>query len=133
MKEYVHMVEEGGYATVSDINNDNETYKNNAPVTIMGILSKVTKKLTRNDTMMAILQLQDLTGNIEVLLFSKTYDRYSSMLEEDKIVLISGKISIKSDSFNDESEEEETHDTASIICSDIIFPRRMSSSSTSEE
>ena len=119
MKEYVHMVEEGGYATVSDINNDNETYKNNAPVTIMGILSKVTKKLTRNDTMMAILQLQDLTGNIEVLLFSKTYDRYSSMLEEDKIVLISGKISIKSDSFNDESEEEETHETASIICSDI--------------
>ena len=68
---------------------------------------------------MAILQLQDLTGNIEVLLFSKTYDRYSSMLEEDKIVLISGKISIKSDSFNDESEEEETHETASIICSDI--------------
>ena len=67
MKEYVHMVEEGGYATVSDINNDNETYKNNSPVTIMGILSKVTKKLTRNDTMMAILQLQDLTGIFEDL------------------------------------------------------------------
>ena len=70
---------------------------------------------------MAVLQLQDLTGNIEVLLFSKTYDKFSSLLAEDKIVLVSGKISIRSDAYGGagDTEEEENYETASIICSDI--------------
>ncbi len=121
MKDYAQMISKGGYSTVADINNDTDTFVNNAPVSIIGILSKVTKKLTRNDTMMAVLQLQDLTGNIEVLLFSKTYDKFSSLLEEDKIVLVSGKISIRSDAYGGagDTEEEENYETASIICSDI--------------
>ena len=36
--------------------------------------------------MMGIMQVQDLTGNIEVLLFSKTFDKYSHEIEEDAVV-----------------------------------------------
>ena len=119
------MVADGGYPTVAQLNADTETYVNNARVRIIGILSKVTKKMTKNETMMAILQLQDITGNVEVLLFAKAYEKYSHMLEEDKVVLISGKISIREDNFgkeasDEEGMQEETRESVKIICNEIV-------------
>ena len=40
-----------------------------------GILAHVNQKVTRNNTIMAFLKLEDLTGTIEVIVFPKTLDK----------------------------------------------------------
>ena len=62
-----------------------------------GILSYVNFKVTRNNTMMAFLTLEDLTGNMEVIVFPRTLDRVRENIKEDALVIIKGRISIKDD------------------------------------
>lgn len=114
MKEYAHLVEAYGTQTIGEIFSDDSEYGDGDKVEVMGILAKVTKKMTRNDTMMAILQLQDLTGTLEVLLFGKAYERNQHLLVEDKVVIVKGRLSIEKDDF-DSDEESDMREIAKII------------------
>jgi len=71
--------------------NDNDV------VIIGGILTDVKQKVTRNNTIMAFLQLEDLTGTIEVIVFPRTLDKLRHLIEPDSLVKIRGRISIKED------------------------------------
>ena len=49
---------------------------------------------------MGFVTLEDLTGQIEGLVFPKVYEKYGGMLKTDELVILTGKLSIR--------EEEET-------------------------
>ena len=66
-------------------------------VILGGIIAEYNQKITRNNTMMAFLKLEDLTGIIEVIVFPKTLDKVRENLKEDALVVIKGRISIKED------------------------------------
>lgn len=66
-------------------------------VILGGIIAEYNQKITRNNTMMAFLKLEDLTGVIEVIVFPKTLDKVRESLKEDALVVIKGRISIKED------------------------------------
>ena len=63
---------------------------------IMGgmISNKVIKTTKRND-IMASLDLEDLYGNIEVIVFPQTLKKYNEILNEDNIIFVRGSLSIK--------------------------------------
>lgn len=62
-----------------------------------GMLVSVRAKATRKGSMMAFLQLEDLTGQIECLLFPAIYERYQKDLQEDTAVLLTGRLSVRED------------------------------------
>jgi len=64
-------------------------------VILGGLLRGITRKITRNSAMMAFLQLEDLSGVIEGIVFPKTYEKIVEGLKEDRIVLLKGRVSIK--------------------------------------
>ena len=69
----------------------------NVTVIVGGILTEVNQKVTRNNTMMAFLKLEDLTGTIEVIVFPKALDRLRDIIKEDTLVKLKGRVSIKED------------------------------------
>lgn len=71
--------------------------KDNQTVILGGILTEVNQKVTRNNTLMAFLKLEDLTGEIEIIVFPKTLDRIRDNIHLDGLVLIRGRLSIKED------------------------------------
>lgn len=71
--------------------------QDNDTVILGGILTEVNQKVTRNNTMMAFLKLEDLTGTIEVIVFPKTFDRLRGVISQDSLVTIKGRVSIKED------------------------------------
>lgn len=71
--------------------------KDGAIVTIGGIIEEKKIKYTRNDQVMAFLQVEDLFGTIEVIVFPKTYQKYGSIINEDKKVLLKGRVSAEED------------------------------------
>ena len=117
MNEYEHMVESADATHIAAFNNEDEGFKNNDKVRAFGILTKVTRKMTKSETMMAILQLEDLTGSMEVLVFGKAYERLNAKLNEDDVVIISGKLSIE-DSIR-EDDEGEGREPAKLIAQEI--------------
>ena len=66
-------------------------------VAMGGLIAEKRMKATKNGSMMAFVQLEDLYGVTEVLVFPKVYDRVSQMLKTDDPVLMSGKLSIRED------------------------------------
>lgn len=83
--------------------------KDNMDVVTGGIITNVRKKTTKNNTMMAFVTIEDLYGIMELLIFPKTYEKFSGILLEDNIVLVKGRLSLRED------------DTPKIIPENISF------------
>ncbi len=60
-----------------------------------GILTEVKGKATKKGDYMAFVTLEDLTGQIECLVFPRVYEKYQALLQEDEAVMIRGKISVR--------------------------------------
>ena len=60
-------------------------------------LLQIKNKVYQNNSIMAFVTLEDLYGAIEVIVFPLVYSKYSSLLEEDKVVTIKGRISLRED------------------------------------
>ncbi len=61
-------------------------------VTIGGIVASVRDITTKNGRHMAFIRIEDHTGAIEVILFPGSYEQFASTLQQDKVVLIKGKV-----------------------------------------
>ena len=62
-----------------------------------GILTEVKGKATKKGAYMGFITLEDLTGQIECLVFPKVYEKYQAMMAVDDLVVLSGKLSIRED------------------------------------
>ena len=69
--------------------NERETVK------VIGIVTSVKRITDKKGRPMAFVQLEDLRGSIEALIFSDVYDRHQGMIEPDTILLMDGSISKK--------------------------------------
>ncbi|NDA80406.1 MAG: DNA polymerase III subunit alpha [Actinobacteria bacterium] len=65
---------------------------NDEIVTIAGLITGIQRKVTRAGASWAIVTLEDLTGAIEVMAFSNTYNQYATLMGEDVIVLVKGRV-----------------------------------------
>ncbi|WP_010294652.1 DNA polymerase III subunit alpha [Clostridium senegalense] len=83
-----------------DIEEDNSKVSDNDRVIVGGLISTVNRKITKNNTMMAFLTLEDLYGAIEVVVFPKTFERYRNLLNEDEVVLVKGRVAVREDEQN---------------------------------
>ena len=70
-------------------------FRNRTPVIFMGMIEQIRKILTKRGEPMIFLKLLDLTDNIEAVVFPGTLNEYGHLLEEDKCVIIRGKVSTR--------------------------------------
>ena len=101
LEEYIAMWKKKITNTTTDFYLDDEsgfpTVKDDATVTIGGIISDKKIKYTKNDQVMAFLVLEDLVGSVEVIVFPKTYEANAPRLNEDAKVFIEGRVSVEED------------------------------------
>jgi DNA polymerase-3 subunit alpha len=67
-------------------------------VTVGGILSSVSRKMTKLGKSWASCQLEDLEGAVEVMFFPASYELAAPHLVEDTVVLVRGKVDMREDS-----------------------------------
>ncbi|MCX7990656.1 MAG: DNA polymerase III subunit alpha [Proteobacteria bacterium] len=103
--DYQEQIESLSDVTVSKIHN----YENNRSVSIVGsVLTLSEKKIKKNNRKFAILNFEDLTGNIEVAVYSEPYEKYKKILFSDKPIYIKGFVS---------KEDNKTKIIANVIMS----------------
>jgi DNA polymerase-3 subunit alpha len=79
---------------------DKDEFITNAKIKICVIISSVDIKFNKNGAQWAILKMEDLTGSIEAVIYSKEFKEFHDMLEPDRMIGIEGYIQRR-----DESEE----------------------------
>ena len=101
LQEYEQLWRRNISNTTADFMLDEETnsvhIQDGAKAVIGGIIEEKKIKYTKNDKVMAFLQVEDLVGTIEVIVFPKTYEQYGSKLMEDEKVLLRGRVSAEED------------------------------------
>ncbi len=112
LEQYEEQIKKNTTASAVDFLLEEET--NRARVmdgsfqTIGGMITARSLKVTKNNNMMAFLTLEDLTGTVEVILFSRDFEKNRTLTEPDNKVFIRGRVS---------AEEERA---AKFICQEII-------------
>jgi DNA polymerase-3 subunit alpha len=82
--------EETGEKTYAEITDEQS-------VSMGGMISAFKKLQTRSGQFMAFVTVEDLYGAVECVCFPKVYDKIKEFMENDKVVSLSGKISINDD------------------------------------
>lgn len=72
-------------------------YHDKENVTVAGVISKRTNKQTRSGDAMAFIVVEDAGGEIELVVFPKTLDRYDHLLRYESVILASATVSLKDD------------------------------------
>ena len=101
LEEYEEHWRKNISAVTTDFVLDEETnevkVKDNQKVTVGGMITEKTVKYTKNNKVMAFLTLEDLVGTVEVIVFPNSYEKYSSLLNEDEKVFITGRANVEED------------------------------------
>jgi DNA polymerase-3 subunit alpha len=71
---------------------DLPTRQEGETVTIGGLIGSVRQTMTRKGDPMAFVQLEDMTGAVEVVVFAKAYTAARALLEQDRTVLVRGRV-----------------------------------------
>lgn len=64
-------------------------------VIIGGMISEKSVKVTRKNTVMAFITVEDLYGTVEVLIFPRDYEKNKMLLEKDAKVFVKGKVKVE--------------------------------------
>lgn len=91
-----------------NIKEENDYSKDGRPVKYAGIITSVKKKYIKNNTIMAFVTVEDLYGSTEVIVFDSCFSRSQTVLIEDNIVLVEGRLSMKEE------------DSVKIVASTIV-------------
>ena len=98
MKEFEYVSEAINADRISDIissDGNDGRFRDGNNVKILGMISSVERKVTKNGSTMCFIEVEDLTGVIECIVFSKLYTEKALLIQEGSIVLIHGTISLR--------------------------------------
>jgi DNA polymerase-3 subunit alpha len=70
-------------------------FADNQRITIAGVVTSSKTKTTKNNSLMAYVTVEDDTGSMELLCFSKTLDLCGAYLKENQAVMVRGKLSVR--------------------------------------
>ena len=112
LEEYENLWKKNIKNTTTDFMLDDDTQAmrvtDGMKTTVGGLITEKKIKYTKNEQVMAFLTLEDLVGSIEVIVFPKTYTKYGSLINEDKKVFLTGRVS---------GEDERD---GKLICEDVV-------------
>ena len=101
LESYMNIWKNHITATAADFMLDEETGKVNveddSKQTIGGMINNKSIKYTKNDKAMAFIEIEDLYGIVEVVVFPKDYERNHQYLIEDAKVFVKGRVSLEED------------------------------------
>ncbi len=83
---------------IKDLNQENIAgFRDGQVVKYAGTITSIKKKYTKKNTIMAFVTVEDLYGNVEIVIFDSIYSKCDNILIEDNIILVEGRLSIKED------------------------------------
>ena len=99
LEEYQEMWRRNITNTTADFMMDEESGEVAAQdgriVTVGGMIAEKKIKYTKNERVMAFLQVEDLLGSIEVIVFPGQYEKFGKEIVEDNKVFIRGRVSLE--------------------------------------
>ncbi len=101
MDQYREIARQQGAVTIGSIITDfaepggPKVYQDNQRITVAGVITNYKTRTTRNNTLMAYVNLEDDTSTMELLCFNRVLEESGSYIRENSAILVQGKISVR--------------------------------------
>ena len=101
MDEYRTVVRKAGVtpigAILSSLSSDegDRRFADGQHVTVAGVVQSSKTRTTKNNTLMSYVDLEDDTGELEVMAFQRALDSGGSYIRDNAVLVISGRISVR--------------------------------------
>ncbi|WP_409968117.1 DNA polymerase III subunit alpha [Bengtsoniella intestinalis] len=101
MDDYREQVRQMGLPTIGAVLEDfaqeggSTRFQDGQYVKLAGVVTSSKTKTTKNQSLMAYVVLEDATGSMETLCFSRTLEASGSYLQENQSILMEGKLSVR--------------------------------------
>ena len=76
---------------------DDAAYTDRTPVTVAGMITALTVKMTKTGKQMAFFTVEDRMGEIECVAFAREREKFADLLVLDTPVIVSGQLSLRED------------------------------------
>lgn len=101
LEDYADKMEKNVTAKTSDFAIDEEENEaklsDGQKVIIGGMITSMKKMMTKKMQMMAFVELEDMVGSVEVIVFPKIYEQTKEYLNEEARVYVEGRVQIQED------------------------------------
>lgn len=94
LRPIVHLLQDSVMQNSAELKDDVENVVGR-DVRVAGLIVDVRRLTTKHGDTMAIVTLEDLQGNLQCVLFPRTWGIYNSLVQEDKIVIFKGKADLR--------------------------------------
>ena len=99
MEAYTDELKRRSIMQISQLTSDDAEgspqFRDGQVVLIAGAVSEIKTKTTRSNQMMAYLTLEDISGTAEIIVFPKILADHRTLLREDALLVVRGRISIR--------------------------------------
>ncbi len=86
-----HVLGRAGDVTIGQLVTDEERQEGTV-LTVAGLVTSVVRKTTKKGDLYAVVSLEDLEGTVDVMVFPRDYQQSSSLLVDDSILQVVGRI-----------------------------------------
>lgn len=96
LRAYSNIIGKYSNFSTGDLEDDayNEKNFDGKRVKVVGIVESINKKFTKKQKIMEFVKFEDLYGTMELIVFPQKYEQYSDILNEDEILIVSGRLNI---------------------------------------
>lgn len=96
LRAYSNIIGKYSNFSTGDLEDDayNEKNFDGKRVKVVGIVESINKKFTKNQKIMEFVKFEGLYGTMELIVFPQKYEQYSDILNEDEILIVTGRLNI---------------------------------------
>ncbi|MDO5113089.1 MAG: DNA polymerase III subunit alpha, partial [Planctomycetia bacterium] len=123
LSEYQNVIRRHTTTTTADA----KTLPNREPIVLCGMINGYAQKTTKNKELYAVFDLEDEEGIIRTFVWPRTFEQYSSLLQNDAIIACTGTIDRRepkkravSDDDEEENESESNNDNTTFIVERVV-------------
>ena len=107
-----HVLSQAAETSLANLLADEPPRSEGSQIVVAGLISTVERRFSKAGNPWAKITLEDMTGSGEILFFGEVYQTFSSMLIEDQVAVVRGRIRKRDDSVELQAVEVSIPDTS---------------------
>lgn len=97
-----------------------EARPDGSTVVIAGLITSLQRKMSKNGNPWAAVTIEDLEGGVEVMFFGETYLAYSTILAEDQVVVLRGRVRRRDETMQLQAMEVSLPDISAVADTPVL-------------
>ena len=95
-------------------------------VVIAGLITSLQRKMSKQGNPWAAVTIEDMEGSVEVMFFGETYLAYSTVLAEDQVVVLRGRVRRRDDTMQLQAMEVTLPDMTAVADAPVVVSMQVS-------